>query len=252
MGSILRLGPIKGVWNLPFIPCMLRLMTCSNRPRTLRRKPKRPWLMLPALLMNLELNKNTLAPKKSPNVRLSLKLLSLTNDWPRLMRLPPRVDVLPWPSLNLASGNWKLNLAAAKARLVKPSKDSRRLNVASRSFNSNKMRITRTKIACLSWLANFNKRSRPTRSRLRRLKRLLPSTWPSTARLNKSSRRPRRGPKWLEPHCLLPVLLPLACKKYASRIKKDLPIHHLQASNKGFHHLTKLLKSEVIISSCRV
>merc|ERR1711899_411671 len=183
-----------------------------------------------ALLMSLELNKNTLAPKRSPNVLLSLKLLSLTNDWPRLMRLLPRVDVLPWPSLNLASGNWKLNLAAAKARLVKPSKDSRRLNVASRSFNSNKMRITRTKIACLSWLANFNKRSRPTRSRLRRLKRSLPSTWPNTARLNKNSRKPKKGPKWLEINSLWPVLLPLACKEYA-RIKKDFA-HPKSSSSK--------------------
>merc|ERR1712109_294026 len=166
----------------------------------LKKKPKRLWLMLPALLMSLELNKNTLAPKRSPNVLLSLKLLSLTNDWLRLMRLLPRVDALPWLNLNLASGNWKLNSEAAKARLLKPSKDSKRPNVASRSFNSNKMKTTRT--------------------RLRRLKRSLPSTWPNTARLNKNSRKPKKGPKWLEINSLWPVLLPLACKEYA-RIKKD-------------------------------
>merc|ERR1712029_326170 len=42
-------------------------------------------------------------------------------------------------------------------------------------------------------------RSRPTSSRSRRLKRLLPSTWPSSARLSRSWRRLRRGPSspWL-------------------------------------------------------
>merc|ERR1712142_383217 len=37
----------------PSILSMLRLMTCFTRPRTLRRRPRRPWLMLLVLLMNL-------------------------------------------------------------------------------------------------------------------------------------------------------------------------------------------------------
>merc|ERR1712224_543334 len=152
--------------NLPSIPCMLKLMTCSTRPRTLKRRPKRPWLMLPALLMSLELSKSMPLLKKRPSALLSLKLLSLNNAWLKLMRLLPRVDVLPWLNLSLASGSWKLSLAAAKAKLVRPSRDSKRLSAVSRSSNSNKMKITRIKIACLNLLASFNKRSRLTRNRL--------------------------------------------------------------------------------------
>merc|ERR1712008_584076 len=66
----------------------------------------------------------------------------------------------------------------------------------SRSFNSKPMKITRTKNVCPSWPASFNKRSRPTRSKLRRLKKLPPLTWLNSARLNKTLRKPRRDPKW--------------------------------------------------------
>merc|ERR1711893_103717 len=52
------------------------------------------------------------------------------------------------------------SLAAAKAKLVRPSRDSKRLSAVSRNSNSNKMKITRIKIVCLNLLASFNKRSR--------------------------------------------------------------------------------------------
>merc|ERR1712008_12546 len=78
--------------------------------------------------------------------------------------------------------------------------------------NSNWMKTTRTKTACLNWPENSNKRSRPTRSRLRKQKKLLPSTWPSIARPNKSLRRPKSVPNWLETLFPLPVLFPLVCK----------------------------------------
>merc|ERR1712111_166041 len=64
----------------------------------------------------------------------------------------------------------------------------------------------KTLTACLSWLASSNKRSRPTRSKLRRLKKLLPSTWLSTARPNKNLRKLKRGPRWLELKSPWPVL----------------------------------------------
>merc|ERR1711913_228325 len=71
---------------------------------------------------------------------------------------------------------------------VKPSRDSKRLSVVSRSSNSNKMKITRIKIVCPSLLESFNKRSRPTRRKL------------------------RRDPNWLELLSPLLVQLPLVCK----------------------------------------
>merc|ERR1711976_874343 len=55
----------------------------------------------------------------------------------------------------------------------------------------------------LSWPTSSKLRSRPTRSRLRRLRRLLPSTWPSSARLNKSLRRLKRGQSLLKANFLL-------------------------------------------------
>merc|ERR1719192_3171669 len=53
------------------------------------------------------------------------------------------------------------------------------------------MKITRIKIVCLSSLESFNKRSRPTRSKLRKL---------------------RRDPNWLELLSPSLVQLPLVCK----------------------------------------
>merc|ERR1712168_1770546 len=74
----------------------------------------------------------------------------------------------------------------------------KRLSAVSRSSNSNKMKITRIKMVCLNLLASFNKRSRPTRSKLRKLKKLLLLTWPNIARPNKSLKRLRSAPNWLE------------------------------------------------------
>jgi hypothetical protein len=49
------------------------------RLRTLRRNPRRLWLMLLVSLMNLELSKSTLDNKRSPNALLNLKLVNLIN-----------------------------------------------------------------------------------------------------------------------------------------------------------------------------
>merc|ERR1712203_251854 len=90
------------------------------------------------------------------------------------------------------------------------------------SSNSNWMKTTRTKTACLNWPENSNKRSRPTRSRLRKQRKSLPSTWPSIARPNKSLKRPKSVPNWLETLSPLPVLLPLVCKY--EKIKDFAPL----------------------------
>merc|ERR1712212_1108109 len=133
---------------------------------------------------NSELSKSMLALKKRLNVHLRLKLMSLSSAWLKLMRLLPRVDVQQWLNSSLASGSWKLSLAAAKAKLGILSRDSRRLSVVSRSFNSNKMKITRIKIVCPNSLARFNK----------------------------SLRKLRSAPKWLEMLSPLLVQFPLVCK----------------------------------------
>merc|ERR1712098_979680 len=55
-------------------------------------------------------------------------------------------------------------------------------------------RTRRTRIACLSWPPSYNRRSRLTRNRLRRPRRLLLSTWPSSGRLSRSLKKLRNVP----------------------------------------------------------
>merc|ERR1739847_136770 len=129
-----------------------------------------------------------------------------------------------WLSLNLASVSLKLSLEVSKARLERLTKASKRLSVVLRSYNSNKMRITKIMTVCLNWLANFNKRSRLTKSKLGRLKKLLLSTWLSIARPSKSWRKLRKGLKWLELHFHWPVQA-LLCE--------DLQIAPESISNEG-------------------
>merc|ERR1711997_1335677 len=101
--------------------------------------------------------------------------------------------------LRLASVSLRLNLDLSNLRLLIPTRASRRLSAASRNFNSNKMKTTRTKIACLIWLASCKLRSRLTRSKLKKLRRLLLSTWPSSARPNKTLKKLKKEPRWLVP-----------------------------------------------------
>merc|ERR1711978_123907 len=126
-------------------------MICFIKQRTLKRSPRKPWLMLHALLMNLELTKNILLLKRKLNALLSLKLWSLIRDWLKLMKLLPREDAMLWQNLNHASENWKLSLEAYKARLQSLTSASKKLNAVSRNFNSNRMKTTRIKIVCLNW-----------------------------------------------------------------------------------------------------
>merc|ERR1712083_930367 len=72
-------------------------------------------------------------------------------------------------------------------------------SVQSKTSDTYKMKTTRIKIACLIWLASCKLRSRLTRGKLKKLRRLLLSTWPSSARPNKTLRKLRREPRWLVP-----------------------------------------------------
>merc|ERR1712029_930981 len=92
----------------------------------------------------------------------------------------------------------EIELGTIQTWALRPIRPSKRLNATSRNFNSRLMKTTRTKTVCLSWPTSSKLRSRPTRSKLRRLKSLLPSTWPSSVRLNKNLRKPKKGPRWQE------------------------------------------------------
>merc|ERR1712142_21305 len=73
----------------PSIHSMLRLMTCFTRPRTLRRRPRRPWLMLLVLLMNSELSRtmSALSPRPRELLRHSSLSLRLSLETPSLIPL---------------------------------------------------------------------------------------------------------------------------------------------------------------------
>merc|ERR1712080_69634 len=67
------------------------------------------------------------------------------------------------------------------------------------------------------------------RSRLRKLRKLLPLIWPNTVRLNKSLKRLKRGQRWLEPSFLSLVLVQSACKHNTKKMVPTSCI--LQARN---------------------
>merc|ERR1712117_641773 len=98
-------------------PCRLRLMTCSIRPRTLRKRPRRLWLMLLDLLMSSDLNRIT--PLPSPRARELLRppLESLRTVWLMPMMLLCVVASLPWPSLRPESESLRLSLAMSRPAL---------------------------------------------------------------------------------------------------------------------------------------
>merc|ERR1711976_858032 len=98
-------------------PCRLRLLTCSTRPRTLRRRPRRLWLMLPDLLMSSDLSRIT--PQPSPRARELLRPLleSLRTVWLMPMMLLCVVASLAWPSLRPESESLRLSLAMSRPAL---------------------------------------------------------------------------------------------------------------------------------------
>merc|ERR1711902_34976 len=136
---------------------------------------------------------------------------------------------------NRVLGSLRLNLEVFNAELLKHTRPSKRLNAELKNFNSNKTRITRIKIECLNLLTNFNKRLKLTRSKLRKLRRLLPSIWPSIAKHNKDLRKPKKDPRWLELKCLWPVLVQFS--KWESH--QDVQYHFKQQAT----FTTKISKS---------
>merc|ERR1712050_185337 len=94
-------------------------------------------------------------------------------------------------------GSLKRNWHPLSLALEKHPRLSRELSARPRSLLLLKERTERIKIVCLSWLTNCKRRSRHTSSRLKKLRRLLLSTWQSSARHSRSLRRLRKEPSWL-------------------------------------------------------
>merc|ERR1712173_407460 len=68
---------------------------------------------------------------------------------------------------------------------------TKRQSVRSRNFNSRMMRTRRTRTACLNLHPNCSRRSKPTRNKLRKQKKLQLSILLSSARLNKNLKKLR-------------------------------------------------------------
>merc|ERR1712025_211966 len=77
----------------------------------------------------------------------------------------------------------------------------------------NAMRTRRIPTVSLSWHKSFNKRSRLTRSRLKKPKKLLLSILPNTEKLNKNLKKLRIDPEWPREHYPLPVNPLDSCKR---------------------------------------
>merc|ERR1711971_638785 len=93
----------------------------------------------------------------------------------------------PWPSSRARSASLRLSWPPPSPALVRPPRPSREPSARPRSSPSPRVRTRRTRTACPSSPPSCRTRSRPTSSRSRRLRRLPPSTWPSSARPSRSS-----------------------------------------------------------------
>merc|ERR1712007_356992 len=90
----------------------------------------------------------------------------------------------------------EMELGSVQSRTGESYKAFQRAERRVKSYNSNKRRIVRIKIVWETWPTSSNKRSRLTSNKLRKQKKLLPSTWLNIARLNKSLRKLRNVPRW--------------------------------------------------------
>merc|ERR1712080_91678 len=184
-------------WRVPSTPSRLRLTSCFRLLRMPRRSLRRRWWTLPVELTNSVLNRIT------PLLRLLPSSLYLTNwhTWGDVcLTLKPlllEVARLPWPSWRARSVTLRPSLPTHRHALESLLRLIRVLNESARSSSSLLARTRRTRIACPTLLLSCSLRSRLTSSRLKRLRRSLLSTWPSSGRPSRSWRRPRRGPSLL-------------------------------------------------------
>merc|ERR1719481_1302126 len=141
--------------------------------------------------MNLEQSKIMPPTWLVPRTLLTINLESLKVVWLMQRMLLSKEERLPWPSSKEKLRTWRLSLLLLSLALERLKRHSRELSVKPRNSPLLRERIGKTKTACLSWLQNSKERSRPTNSRLKRLRRLPLSTLPSSVRLNKNLRRLR-------------------------------------------------------------
>merc|ERR1712128_164026 len=142
------------------------------------RKHAHCWIQLSAakdkLQLNSVLNKTILLPSQRQRGPLNLSLVNLKISLLKQMKMPCVVAVPQWLSSKQESVSSKLNLEMFKLTLGKMQRDIRSPSAAARNLHSRLMKTRRTKTAWQSWPLSSSKRSKLTKSRLRKLKKLLP------------------------------------------------------------------------------
>merc|ERR1712203_1331733 len=154
---------IRDVLNLPSTPCTLKLMICFPRLRTLRRNPRRLWLMPPVLLMNLELNKSSGQQEKAKR-SLESQIAELELRLTEANDIASKSGRAAMAKLESRIRELEIELGGSQSKTSDTFKGFQKAERRIMSSNSNWMKTTRTKTACLNWPENSNKRSRPTRS----------------------------------------------------------------------------------------
>merc|ERR1719367_2216510 len=101
---------------------MLKLMTCYNKQRTLKKRLKKRWLMLLDLLMSSVPNRIIQDLKKRQNEHWKARLLSWRIVLPRPTKWLLKVEETQWPRWNQESGRWKWNWEVYRAELLKPTR----------------------------------------------------------------------------------------------------------------------------------
>merc|ERR1712200_298678 len=74
----------RGSWNPSCKLCTPTWMRCSTKPRTAKRRPRRPWSTLPVWLMSCELSRNTPSLRRRCARPLNSKSRTCKCDWMNL------------------------------------------------------------------------------------------------------------------------------------------------------------------------
>merc|ERR1719322_2176344 len=131
--STLRLHQKSVHANRLYTACMLKLMTCYNKQRTPKKRPKRQWLMLLDLLMSSVPNRIIQDLKKRQKELWNPRLSSWRIVSPRPMKWLSKAEETQWLRWNQESGRWKWNWEVYRAELLKPTRVTKSPSAVSRN-----------------------------------------------------------------------------------------------------------------------
>merc|ERR1712198_416078 len=164
--------------------------------------PRRRWWTLLVWQTSSALSRTTPTARERPSVLSRPSLPSLRTNSTMQMRMPFGGEELPWPNWRPVSETLRWSWEMSSQGPARTPRASRNPNAAPRNSLSRLKRTRRTRIACPTLQRSCSQRSRLTRSRLKRRRRLLPSTWQSSEKPSRSSRRQRSVQSLPRPRCV--------------------------------------------------